>query len=1237
MKFHRVFVEKKHPFDIEARDLLSDLRVTLSMDRVSRLRIFTFYDITDMDEPEHLQKAIDSVLSEKAVDQHFSHLPVVSSQGLIIAMEPVPGQYDQRADSAEQCIRLIVPGWSGAVRTGKVLCFEGDFSEQDKEILRRYVINPLEFREKDLDRLKWEEYRVSGDRIPVAEGFIDMDPSSLTAFREDWGLAMSQADIKAVQEYFGKTEKRNPTETEIRVLDTYWSDHCRHTTFETEITAVDFPEGEWGLFLSEVWNDYQDLRKTAGRSAKPVTLMDLAVVYGRYLYQAGQLDDLDDSDEINACTVKVRIDNDGKPEDWLLLFKNETHNHPTEIEPFGGASTCIGGAIRDPLSGRAYVYQAMRITGSGDPRESIAETLPGKLPQIKITREAAHGYSSYGNQIGLATSHVREIYHPGYKAKRMEVGAVVGAVKASAVRREAPVAGDRVILLGGKTGRDGIGGATGSSREHTLDSLDTCGAEVQKGNAPEERKIQRLFRNAEVTRLIKKCNDFGAGGVSVAIGELSSGMEIFLDRVPLKYMGLNGTEIAISESQERMAVVVSPQDVDRFCALAAAENLETSEVATITDRNRLVMKWKDQIIVNIDRDFLDTHGVRQKITAKIVDQGVSAVDKARKEMDKSFPENLADLNVCSQRGLSEMFDSSIGGGTVLVPYGGRYRLSESECSVHKLPVPGGKTRTVSFLSHGYDPYLSSASPFLGSVNAILESLSRIVASGGSWRSVRFSFQEYFRRLGQDPENWGLPLSSLLGAFWFQKGIGLPAIGGKDSMSGSFTDRHVPPTLISFAVTTGETDHVVGSDLKSPGTTLWLLKTERDSLGLPDIECLKKGYDQYHALCLEQAIEAAASVRAGGLTAALVRMALGNHVGIRIESLSGCDYGSLVFASPRSDLPLPFVKIGVTTASPSIQIGKQDWGLDHIEKRYVAPLASIFPDQGRAEGEEALLAGSPEPTGPVLRKSRQKSPRPRVLIPLFYGQNCEYDTADRFTDAGGDPRILIFRNRTEEEIQLSLEVFATELAQAQILMLVGGFSAGDEPDGSGKYIANVLRNSRIADAVHQLLDRDGLVGGICNGFQALIKSGLLPGGKVTVQTEQSPTLFHNRINRHVARMVQTRVETNHSPWLALMNPGEIQTLAVSHGEGCFVASPDLISDLKARGQIAFRYCDDQGRPSMTESHNPNGSAEAIEGIISPDGRILGRMGHPERYTAGCFKNVPGIKTVSMFQAGIRYFQ
>jgi phosphoribosylformylglycinamidine synthase len=1232
LDFHRIFVEKKRPFDIEARDLHQNLVDALSTVNLTGLRQILYYDITGLTGTDWLETAIDAVLTEKPVDTFFMDFPD-SEQAF--AFEPVPGQYDQRADSAAQCLKLVIPGWVGLVRTGKVIICEGKLTDRELLAIRNYIVNPLENRVKELYPVKWDEFRPASEMIATVEGFLSAGTEKMESIRKDWGLAMSTADLGYVQAYFRDNEKRDPTETEIRVLDTYWSDHCRHTTFETEIESVGFPDSKWGEFLKTVWDEYLAMKRELGRDGKPVTLMELAVIYGRYLYKNGQLEDLDDSEEINACTVKIKADNNGTDEDWLLLFKNETHNHPTEIEPFGGASTCIGGAIRDPLSGRAYVYQAMRITGSADPREPVGDTLPGKLPQVKITREAARGYSSYGNQIGLATSHVKEIYHPGYKAKRMEVGAVVGAVKASSVRRESPLPGDVVILLGGKTGRDGIGGATGSSREHTVASLDTCGAEVQKGNAPEERKIQRLFRNPQVTGMIKKCNDFGAGGVSVAIGELSRGMEIDLDKVPLKYQGLNGTEIAISESQERMAVVVSPSDSEAFCRLAASENLETSLVAEITDRNRLVMKWKDRTIVDISRDFLDTHGVRQKASAIINDAGYPAVfDSPEKENPERFPVLLGELNNCSQRGLAEMFDSSIGSGTVVLPYGGRYRLSEAECSVHKLPIPGGKTKSVSFLAHGFDPAISSASPFLGSVNAVMESLSRLVASGGDWRKVRFSFQEYFRRLGRNPENWGLPVSALLGAFWAQKSWGLPAIGGKDSMSGSFTDLHVPPTLISFAVTTGDSGHVISSDVGESGLGLYLLKTELDPLGLPDIGKLKSDYNRFHSLVVQGAIHAAVAVRSGGLLAAATRMSLGNKVGLRLENVPACGYGSILFASGKA-LDNTFTRIGETENSGEIRFNGRSVSLVEAERIYTEPLSTVFSDQTSVD-VTPLPVRSPANVEVISPKPRTKSVRPRVLIPLFYGQNCENDTADRFSDAGADPRIMVFRNRSGDDIRDSLSDLRREISNAQILMIVGGFSAGDEPDGSGKYIANVLRNSHIADEIHKLLDRDGLVCGICNGFQALVKSGLLPDGRISIQKEDSPTLFRNSINRHVSRLVKTRVITNRSPWLSLMEPGEIHTVAVSHGEGRFVADTNHLKKILDNDQLAFQYVDEQGNPTMNPAFNPNESLEAIEGLISPDGKVLGKMAHSERFTDGCFKNIPGNKTQSIFMAGVRYF-
>jgi len=1233
-EFFRVYVEKKKGRDNEALALKSDLSETLGINDISRIRIINIYDITGVSE-DQLVKIGATVFSEKPSDTIHHNLELNVPH---FAVEFLPGQFDQRADSAAQCIHLVFPDWDGIVKSSKLFLIEGHVSDNDLFRIKKYCINPVEAREKDLGNTSLFSIGTKAEEVPVLSDFNTGNPVSI---REKLGLAMSAEDVDFCQKHFLKIERRAPTETEIRVLDTYWSDHCRHTTFETEIKDIQIPKDRFSSVLSKALDHYHAIRTRCGRDKKPLTLMDLATISAKRQRIDGFLDDLEISEEINACSVKINVDVDGTEEPWLLMFKNETHNHPTEIEPFGGASTCIGGAIRDPLSGRSYVYQAMRITGASDPTEAMDQTIPGKLPQKYITRTAAHGYSSYGNQIGLATSFVREIYDPGFKAKRMEVGAVVGAVPESMVRRETPAPGDSIILIGGKTGRDGCGGATGSSKEHTNESLQTCSAEVQKGNAPEERKIQRLFRKPEVTQLIKKCNDFGAGGVSVAIGELSPGLEIDLDKIPTKYKGLNGTELSISESQERMAVVVAGKDREKLIAYAKAENLDATYVADVTGNKRLVMKWRESQIVDLERGFLDTNGVRQtaQVSLPPVDWTANPFITSGSFDKSGMLKVLADLNVCSQKGLVEMFDASIGASTMMMPFGGKNQLTESEASVHKIPVLNGKTKTCSLLSYGYDPVIFSWSPYHGSIYSVVSSIARLVVSGGRWQRTRLSFQEYFKRLGKNPENWGLPFSALLGALTAQEMLNIPAIGGKDSMSGTFHDIHVPPTLISFAVTTSETDKIVSSEIKKSGSFLYYLPIATDEYLLPLWTKVKEGFDFVQRLIMEGKVLSAATVKEGGIAPQLFKMSIGNGIGCMIDTdipLLNRGKGEIIFESEDGDLCSQFpglMLLGITTDKEVLRFPQFEISLKEARETWQKTINPIFPDDPdeteAPEVEIPLYKDRSVVTGSSIGT-------PYVFVPVFPGTNCEYDTERSFRDAGAKTSSIVFCNRSRSDIIESLERMVKGIRTSQILMLSGGFSAGDEPEGSGKFIANVLLNPDVSDAVHDLLDRDGLILGICNGFQALIKSGLLPYGRIGEPEEDSPTLAKNINNRHISRMVTTKVSSVLSPWVQNMSPGDLHRIAISHGEGRFTAPEEVLDDLVQRGQIAFQYCDENGLSSMNPRLNPNGSDLCIEGITSSCGRILGKMGHTERFTNDNFINIPGEKYQALFDSGVRYF-
>lgn len=1236
MNNYRIYVEKRAGFEVEAKSLLGDFKENLQINTLQNLRLLNVYDIFNINS-EDLSKAKESIFAEPATDEVYDEIDLQGKK--YFAVEFLPGQFDQRADSAVQCLGLISESSDTAVKSGKVIILEGELGEEEVRRIKEYYINPIETREKDLESPLALDKVDLPHEVPFYEGFINYTEEDVLAFRKDLGLAMSEKDILFVQNYFKNEEKRDPSETEIKVLDTYWSDHCRHTTFETEIKNVVFPKGQFSQILQETFDEYLKSREYVHNGKKPMSLMDMATISGKEERKKGNLNDLEVSDEINACSVRVKVDVNGQLEDWLLMFKNETHNHPTEIEPFGGASTCIGGAIRDPLSGRSYVYQAMRITGAANINEKLEDTMEGKLPQSRISKGAANGYSSYGNQIGLATTFVKEIFHEGYKAKRMEVGAVVGAVKEDWVRREKPLDGDIIILLGGKTGRDGCGGATGSSKEHTTESIATCSAEVQKGNAPEERKIQKLFRNEKVTKLIKKCNDFGAGGVSVAIGELADGLHIDLDKVPVKYLGLNGTELAISESQERMAVVVAKEDVEEFCKYASLENLETSIVAEVKEEKRLVINWKGNTIVNLSRAFLDTNGVRNETS--IVVQDITGDFPSPKITGTTTKEKILNLlksdNVASQQGMVEMFDSNIGATTVLMPYGGKYQLTEEEASVQKVPIIGGESNTASIMTFGYNPFISEWSPFHGAAYAVVESIAKIVAVGGKWQGIRFSFQEYFERLGDNKEKWGKPFSALLGTLFVQKSFGLPAIGGKDSMSGTFNNIHVPPTLISFAVNTESADNIISAEFKNSGNFVYLVKHNPTKDLMPNIEELKENYDFIYENVKDCKIISASTLKNGGLAESITKMTFGNMVGVEIVKdldLFSYDYGTLLVESVEELSFKNAILLGKTTKAKEIKIYNEIITIDEAIKAYLGTYEHLYPrivDKNEKDLEIRDYKGT------VNISTRGLAIKPNVFVPAFPGTNCEYDSVNAFIKAGANAKTLTFRNLNHTLIEESVEAFVKEINNSQILMFPGGFSAGDEPDGSGKFIANVLQNEKIKKAVEDLLERDGLILGICNGFQALVKSGLLPNGKIGEVTKDSPTLAKNNINRHISKIVHTRITSNKSPWLMDTPLGAVHEIAVSHGEGKFVASNELIEELFKNGQVATQYVNFDGIPTMNGEFNPNGSFAAIEGITSLDGRIFGKMGHSERKGKNVFKNIIGEKDQLIFENGVKYFK
>ncbi len=1228
---YRIYVSKKAEFANEANALKSEIKNLLNIDGVKELSVINRYDAEHI-EKDLFDKCVNSVFSEPQIDDTFTELP---KYDYVFAVEPLPGQFDQRADSAAQCIQLFSAGNRPVVKTAKVYGINGNLTEGQLSSIKKYVINPVECREADLaekDTLELS-YTVP-EKVEILNGFNGYDAEKLSVFLKEKGLAMDIDDLKFLQAYF-VSEKRDPTITEIKMIDTYWSDHCRHTTFLTTVCSVEFEDE----LAQEIYQDYIQTRKAIGRT-KPINLMDLATIATRYHKKTGALPKIDESEEINACTVKIKVNVGGEQQDWLLLFKNETHNHPTEIEPFGGAATCIGGAIRDPLSGRSYVYAAMRVTGAGNPLKPLSETIPGKLPQRKIVTTAASGYSSYGNQIGLATGMVDEIYHDGYVAKRMEIGAVIAAAPEKNVRREVPSKGDKVILLGGRTGRDGCGGATGSSKSHSVESLTSCGAEVQKGNAPEERKLQRLFRNEEASRLIKRCNDFGAGGVSVAIGELADGLEINLDKVPKKYDGLDGTELAISESQERMAVVVEEKDVARFIELATEENLEATVVATVTDDARLKMTWKGNEIVNISREFLNSNGAEKKTEVKIVRQ-----IKAEKDIPQTFEEGIKaladDLNVCSKRGLSERFDSTIGAGTVLMPFGGKNQRTPIQAMVNKVSVENQDTDTCSFMSWGYNPFVSQKSPLFGGYYAVIESVCKLIATGATFEDTYLTFQEYFEKPNKEKTRWGKPMAALLGAYKAQRELKLSAIGGKDSMSGSFEDIDVPPTLVSFAVTTDTLDRVISPEFKKANNNVVLLTAKKTADGLLDTNDLLENFKIIEKLNSEKKILSCFTVSIGGIAEAIMKMAFGNSIGFKfndklnLEQIFGYNYGAFVIELEEGANIQKGIIIGQTCSCECISYDNKCVDLSQLLTIYEDKLESVFKCNDVETSKQEIP--SIEYKASEWSYSPTKFAKPRVLVPVFPGTNCEYDTKKAFLRAGADVDVFVIKNVVD--VKESVDVFAKKVKESQIIFVPGGFSGGDEPDGSGKFITAFFRNQAIKENVTELLDvRKGLVGGICNGFQALIKLGLVPYGKITDEvTEDMPTLTFNTIARHQSMLVRTKIASNKSPWLMQTEVGDVYTVPISHGEGRFIVKPELLQELIKNGQVATQYVDQFNNPTYDIKYNPNNSVYAIEGITSPDGRVFGKMGHSERTGKGLYKNVIGEYDIKMFASAVKYFK
>ena len=1228
---YRIYVEKKPQFAVDGGAVLADLNVALGIKTVENVRIINRYDCEKLPK-ENFEAAVPTVFSEPPVDEVYYELPKPAADERMFAVEFLPGQFDQRADSAAQCIQMLCPGERPVVKYAKIYVLKGKISDDEFARIKHYLINAVESRECGFDKYDTLEVKYTiPTSVETLTGFINKTDAELADFVVHYGLAMDNDDIKFCQDYF-KSEHRDPTITEIRMIDTYWSDHCRHTTFGTIIDNADIKPS----YIADTYAEYKADRHELGRDNKPLCLMDIATLAAKKLKKDGILKDLDESEEINACSVRIKVDVDGRDEDWLLMFKNETHNHPTEIEPFGGAATCLGGAIRDPLSGRSYVYQAMRVTGASDPLLPVEKTIKGKLPPRKITTTAAAGYSSYGNQIGLATGHVAEIYHPGYMAKRMEIGAVIGAAPAENVRRERPAPGDIIILLGGRTGRDGCGGATGSSKAHSIQSLDTCGAEVQKGNAPEERKLQRLFRNPEATKLIKRCNDFGAGGVSVAIGELADGLEIDLNAVPKKYDGLDGTELAISESQERMAVVVAPEDADKFRALASKENLESTPVAVVKSEPRLRMNWNGRTIVDISREFLNSNGAEKHTDVAVPDVKVS-YSTGRKNTSADWEGMVTDLNICSQRGLVQRFDSTIGGATVLMPFSGKTQQTPVQAMAAKLPVLNAKTDTTSIMAWGFDPAVSTQSPYHGAVCAVVESIAKVVAAGGTYEHCWLTFQEYFERTQGKPERWGKPFAALLGAYRAQLEMGCGAIGGKDSMSGTFEHIDVPPTLVSFAVSTAKAPDVISAEFKAAGHKIGYIAPKYDENGLPVFDSVKEVFRTVEKLIKDKMAVSVWSIAHGGVAEGIFKMSLGNQIGAKLDKLTDEELFTPVYGAFIMELTgeADGVKtIGETVADYTITSGDVKLDVASLEKKWNGVLEPIFKAQlpEKPAPEKISYTGGCE-----LKHSSVKVAKPRVLIPVFPGTNCEYDMANAFNRYGGDSEIFVIRNLSAQDMEDSVSEFTKHIENSQIIAIPGGFSGGDEPEGSAKFINAFFRNPKIKDAVESMLyARDGLMIGICNGFQALIKLGLVPFGKIVPLTAESPTLTYNTIGRHQSQLTLTRICTNKSPWLSCCNVGDIHNIPISHGEGRFVAPESVIKQLIANGQVATQYVDLSGNPTMDVAFNPNSSMYAIEGIISPDGRVLGKMGHTERLTDNVAKNVSGNKEQLLFKGGVDYF-
>ena len=1250
----RVYVEKKEGFGVQAGDLKHEIKSYLGIKDVADIRVLIRYDVENISD-DIFEKACNGIFSEPPVDTLYHEEFPLTEGSRVFSVEFLPGQFDQRADSAVQCVQFIKEDEQPVIKTAITYVItgeNGEISDEEFEAIKAHCINPVDSRETGMEKpetlvTKFDE----PEDVIIFDGFKDMAEDKLKELYSSLGLAMTFKDFLHIQKYFKGEEDRDPSMTEIRVLDTYWSDHCRHTTFSTELTDVAFGEGDYKAPIEETYRqylaDHSEIFK--GREDKFVCLMDLALMAMRKLKKEGKLQDQEESDEINACSIVVPVEVDGVEEEWLVNFKNETHNHPTEIEPFGGAATCLGGAIRDPLSGRTYVYQAMRVTGAADPTVSVKDTMKGKLPQKKLVREAAHGYSSYGNQIGLATGAVKEIYHPNYVAKRMEIGAVLGAAPRRAVIRETSDPGDIIILLGGRTGRDGCGGATGSSKVHTEESIETCGAEVQKGNPPTERKIQRLFRREEVSKLIKKCNDFGAGGVSVAIGELADGLRVDLDKVPKKYAGLDGTEIAISESQERMAVVVDPKDVDAFMGYAKEENLEATKVAVVTEEPRLVLSWRGKEIVNLSRAFLDTNGAHQETTVAVDIPNRKDSILGREEVadvKEKWMETLKDLNVCSQKGLVEMFDGSIGAGSVFMPHGGKYQMTETQAMVAKLPVLTGDCDTVTMMSYGFDPYLSTWSPYHGAVYAVTESVAKIVAAGGDYSKIRFTFQEYFRRMTEDPHRWSQPFAALLGAYNAQLGFGLPSIGGKDSMSGTFEDIDVPPTLVSFAVDVAREKDIITPELKKAGDKLVWLRVETDEYDVPVYDKVMEQYAKFTEDIHSGKIVAAYALDRHGIAAAVSKMAFGNRMGVKIEQnvdardLFAPAFGDIIAEVPAdkvAELGITYTVIGEVTEEAAIAYKDMKINLSDAEEAWTGTLEKVFPTNSGAEGQDEKIETGLYDTKDI-HICTHKIAQPTVFIPVFPGTNCEYDSARAFERAGAKTIVKVFRNMSAEDILDSVSVFENAISQSQMIMFPGGFSAGDEPDGSAKFFATAFQNAKMKEAVEKLLnERDGLVLGVCNGFQALVKLGLVPNGAITGQTADSPTLTYNTIGRHISKMVYTKVVTNKSPWLQKAELGGVYTNPASHGEGRFVASKEWLDKLFANGQVATQYCDPEGNITMDEEWNVNGSYCAIEGITSPDGRVLGKMAHSERRARSVAMNIYGEQDLKIFESGVEYFK